>query len=93
MTLEAQRSYLRRRDRPRGLRPCAGPVYPFADSKWKVPHMIVLIAALIGAILGWQRAARLGGNRKDRLQYAIVFALILAVAGLFVTIFVHRAAA
>jgi hypothetical protein len=43
--------------------------------------------------LGWQRAARLGGNRKDRLQYAIVFALILAVAGLFVTIFVHRAAA
>lgn len=55
--------------------------------------MIVLIAALIGSILGWQRAARLGGNRKDRLQYAIVFALILAVAGLFVTIFVHRAAA
>lgn len=54
--------------------------------------MIVIIAALIGAILGWRRAARLGGNRKDRLQYAFVFAMGLAVIGVFVTIFIHRGA-
>lgn len=54
--------------------------------------MIVIIAALIGAALGWRRAARLGGNRKDKLQYAVVFALGLAVIGVFATILIHRAA-
>nr|WP_204354592.1 hypothetical protein [Paracoccus saliphilus] len=54
--------------------------------------MIVIIAAIIGALLGWRRAGKLGGNRRDRVQYAIAFALGFAMIGLFATIFVHRMA-
>ncbi|CAM3266755.1 hypothetical protein PANO111632_11185 [Paracoccus nototheniae] len=54
--------------------------------------MIVIIAAVIGAALGWRRAAQLGGNRRDRVQYGVAFALGFAMIGLFATIFVHRMA-
>ncbi|MDO5646786.1 hypothetical protein [Paracoccus sp. (in: a-proteobacteria)] len=52
--------------------------------------MIVIAATIIGLLLGWTRAGRLGGNRWDRAQYAAVFALIFAVLGLFATIIIHR---
>lgn len=52
--------------------------------------MIVIAAILIGALLGWRRAARLGGNRRDRAQYAAAYAMGLAVIGLFLTIIIDR---
>lgn len=54
--------------------------------------MIVIAAAILGAFLGWRRATQLGGNRRDRAQYAVAYALGLAVLGVFVTLFVHRMA-
>lgn len=54
--------------------------------------MIVITAVIIGALLGWRRASQLGGNRRDRVQYAIAFALGFAMIGVFATIFVHRMA-
>ncbi|MDP0928795.1 hypothetical protein Q0601_16545 [Paracoccus onubensis] len=52
--------------------------------------MIVIAAIVIGAFLGWRRAAKLGGNRRDRAQYAAGYALAFAVLGLFATIFLDR---
>ena len=44
---------------------------------------MILIAALIfGALLGWRRATQLGGNTRDRVQYAVAYALGFAAAGL-----------
>lgn len=52
--------------------------------------MIVIAALVIGAFLGWHRAKKLGGDRRDRAQYAAGFALAFAVLGLFVTILIER---
>ncbi|MFT4013487.1 MAG: hypothetical protein QM682_08790 [Paracoccus sp. (in: a-proteobacteria)] len=52
--------------------------------------MIVIIALLIGAAIGYRRAARLGGNRADRLQYATVHALGFAVLGVLATVLIGR---
>ena len=54
--------------------------------------MIVIAAIIIGAALGWRRAGQLGGTRADRVQYAIAFALGLAMIGVFATIIIHRMA-
>ena len=48
--------------------------------------MIVIAAIIIGAALGWRRAGQLGGTRADRVQYAIAFALGLAMIGVFAKI-------
>lgn len=52
--------------------------------------MIIIAAILIGAVIGWRRAARLQGDRRDRLQYAAAHALALAAIGLFATILIDR---
>ncbi len=52
--------------------------------------MIVIAAIVIGAFLGWRRAAKLGGNRRDRAQYAAGYALAFAILGLFATVFLDR---
>lgn len=54
--------------------------------------MIVIIAAIVGAILGTLTARRRKGRTADILQYAFVFALGFALIGLFATIFITRAA-
>jgi hypothetical protein len=54
--------------------------------------MIIIAGLLIGAAFGWLRAARRGGVRLDRLQYAAVHAIIFAVIGLILTIAIHRMA-
>ncbi len=41
-------------------------------------------------LLGVVQARRKGGNRLDMLQYAGVFAIIGAIAGMFVTIAIDR---
>ncbi|MDO5606468.1 MAG: hypothetical protein Q4G25_15035 [Paracoccus sp. (in: a-proteobacteria)] len=53
--------------------------------------MIVIALAALGFWLGWVRAARAGGNRKDRWQWALAHGLALALVGLFATIFIERA--
>ena len=52
--------------------------------------MIITAALVIGALIGWRRAAGLKGNRKDRLQYAVAHALAFSVLGLFLTIIIDR---
>lgn len=48
--------------------------------------MIVLAGLLIGALLGYIRAARRKGNWLDKVQYMLVHALLFALLGLFATI-------
>jgi hypothetical protein len=48
-----------------------------------------VIGALGGALLAWRRK----GSTADILQYAAVFALIFALAGLFLSILIVRLAA
>lgn len=52
--------------------------------------MIILIAALAGALWGGYLAKRRGGNRLDMAQYAAGFAIFFALAGLFMTIVISR---
>lgn len=47
--------------------------------------MLLLLAFALGALLGWRRAVRRGGDRYDRFQYAavhgILFLLVALAAG------------
>lgn len=52
--------------------------------------MIVIFALILGAALGWRRAARLGGGSKDRAQYAAAYALAFAALGIFATVMIDR---
>ena len=52
--------------------------------------MIVIAAAIIGAALGWRRAGRLGGDRRDKAQYAVAYALAFSIIGLFATVIIDR---
>lgn len=56
--------------------------------------MIPILCLIIGAVLGWTRAARRGGQTADKLQYAaghgiagfliaMAFVAILGSAGVF----------
>ena len=57
-----------------------------------IAAMIVIAALVIGALVGWRRGTAIGGNAKDRAWYAGVFAILFALAGLFITGFVGRVA-
>ncbi|SIP87841.1 hypothetical protein [Paracoccus thiocyanatus] len=52
--------------------------------------MIVIAAFILGAAIGWRRAAKAGGSRADKLQYAVAHALALGVLGMFLTIVLSR---
>lgn len=52
--------------------------------------MLLPAAFLLGALLGWQRAVRRGGDRLDKLQYAAVYAIVFVLATLIVTIAAQR---
>jgi hypothetical protein len=52
--------------------------------------MIFYAAIVIGALVGYVRAARRGGNLFDRLQYAGAHAIFFAIIGLFISIFILR---
>lgn len=52
--------------------------------------MLIIAGAVIGAIIGDRRAAKRGGSRADRAQYAAVHAIGLALIGLFATIAIGR---
>ena len=53
--------------------------------------MIVIGAALFGAILGGLTARKHGGAGLDIAQYAASYAIAFAVLGLVVTVLIHRA--
>ncbi|MEE9453467.1 MAG: hypothetical protein V3V13_03660 [Paracoccaceae bacterium] len=48
--------------------------------------MLSLIAGIIGAIFGWWRASKRGGNRADKLQYAAVHGMAFLVVGYFASL-------
>tara|TARA_B110000908_G_C10237581_1_gene444230 strand:- start:2024 stop:2209 length:186 start_codon:yes stop_codon:yes gene_type:complete len=48
--------------------------------------MIVLVAALIGALVGGFTAKRRGGNRMDIAQYAAGYGMAFVVVGLIATV-------
>ncbi|MEM1427978.1 MAG: hypothetical protein AAGG09_00820 [Pseudomonadota bacterium] len=48
--------------------------------------MIILAAALFGAVLGAYRARARGGTRADMAQYGAAHAIAFALLGLFATI-------
>jgi hypothetical protein len=52
--------------------------------------MIVLAALIAGFAFGWMRAARRGGNRLDRTQYALVHAILFGILGMVATIVIAR---
>ena len=52
--------------------------------------MIVIAAFLLGAAVGWMRAAKAGGGTADKLQYAAAHAIALGLAGLFLTVLLSR---
>lgn len=52
--------------------------------------MIVITAAIFGALLGALRARHHGGNRLDMAQWGVALAIAFALIGLFVTIFIER---
>jgi hypothetical protein len=55
--------------------------------------MIVIIAALAGAIIGGLTAARRKGNKADMAQWALVYGIAFALAGLVLTIIIEKAVA
>lgn len=54
--------------------------------------MIVIIGAILGAAGGGLIAWRRKGKPADIALYAFVYGLIFALAGLFLTLILHRAA-
>ncbi|MEL6451326.1 MAG: apolipoprotein acyltransferase [Pseudomonadota bacterium] len=52
--------------------------------------MIVIAAALIGALIGGFTARKRGGNRLDMAQYAAGYALAFVVVGMIATVLIDR---
>lgn len=48
--------------------------------------MILPIAFLVGAVLGWTRATKRGGNRLDKLQFAAAHGLAFMLVSLLIVI-------
>jgi len=54
--------------------------------------MIIILGAVLGAISGAAVAWRRRGKLADILQYAVVYGLVFTLAGLFITLIIHRSA-
>jgi phosphate/sulfate permease len=52
--------------------------------------MALILAFAIGAAIGWRRAARRGGDRLDRLQYAAAHGIALTLVTLALGIAAQR---
>jgi len=52
--------------------------------------MLVLIGAILGAVTGAFIARRRKGRLADILQYAFVYGMVFGLAGLFLTLIIHR---
>jgi len=53
--------------------------------------MIIIVGAILGATIGAMIAKRRKGKLADILQYAFIYALVFTLAGLFLTLIIHRA--
>lgn len=53
--------------------------------------MIIIAGAVIGGLWGARLARKQSGNRLDLAQYAGGLAILGAVIGLFITIYINRA--
>jgi hypothetical protein len=53
-------------------------------------NMIVIAAALLGALIGGLTARKRGGNRLDIAQYAAGYAMAFIVVGLIATVIIDR---
>ena len=49
--------------------------------------MLLPLAFVLGALLGWRRAARRGGDRLDMLQYAAVHGILFVLVTLVALVF------
>lgn len=54
--------------------------------------MIVITAAIFGALLGVLRARHHGGSKLDMAQWAAGFAILFGVIGMILTIVISRMA-
>jgi len=54
--------------------------------------LLLLAIGCLGAYVGWTRAARAGGDRLDRLQYAAAHAIFFTLAGFVVILVVTKLA-
>jgi phosphate/sulfate permease len=52
--------------------------------------MLIVTAFGLGALLGWWRAARRGGDRLDRLQYAAVYGIVFTLAAVILIVLFGR---
>ncbi len=52
--------------------------------------MIIAACLILGGIVGWTTASRRGGNRFDKWQYALVFAILFALVGLIGLVLADR---
>ncbi|WP_313135452.1 hypothetical protein [Paracoccus jeotgali] len=52
--------------------------------------MIVFLFALFGLALGWYRAGRVGGDTKDRAQWAFAHMFAFVLLGLLVALILAR---
>ena len=52
--------------------------------------MLIAAALVLGALLGWYRAARRGGDRRDQAQYAAVHAIALGLAATILVVVLGR---
>jgi hypothetical protein len=52
--------------------------------------VLILIAFLLGALIGWRRAKRRGGDRFDGLQYAAVHGILFALLALVAIVILQR---
>lgn len=55
--------------------------------------MVLPFAFAVGALIGWLRAKRRGGDRLDRMQYAAAHGILLTIAALVMTVLIRRFAA
>jgi hypothetical protein len=52
--------------------------------------MVVLVAALLGGVLGGLQARRRGGNSKDIAQYAVAYGIAFSLLGMIVAVTLDR---
>lgn len=52
--------------------------------------MLLVLAFALGMLLGWRRAARRGGDRRDQLQYAVAHGIAFTLAALALSILATR---
>ncbi|MFV0411005.1 MAG: hypothetical protein ACK5LJ_15300 [Paracoccus sp. (in: a-proteobacteria)] len=54
------------------------------------PLAITLVIMLAGFGLGWYRAGRIGGDRKDRWQWGIAHGLLFLLIWVFASLIIQR---